>query len=345
MTFNDYEVFKIERESKNISSFYLKPLNGIILPDYLPGQYITIKVRPKGQNKTISRNYTLSDKPGLDYYKISVKKEQKGLVSSFLHDEIKVGAILKVSAPAGNFYLSGHENTPVVMISGGVGITPLMSMLEYIAEHQPKRRVHFFHTSKNENLQPMGERLKKIAGNNININLFIHHTQPLEEEIQGVDYDYAGVIGPDHLMRHINEITQSSYYICGPISFMQDMSGHLTALGVANEQMHFEWFENPHKTHIENKSAEKTLNQGHQVHFIKSGLKTIWNMSHQNLLNLAESLGIEAANSCRMGTCATCETKIISGETIYDPEPFIEPSPGSIYICCAKPKTDIKLNL
>ncbi|MBU2525388.1 MAG: 2Fe-2S iron-sulfur cluster binding domain-containing protein [Bacteroidetes bacterium] len=345
MNFYDYRVSKVLKESKNISSYYLKPLNGDLLPSFLPGQFITVKIHLKGQDKAVTRNYTLSDKPGMDYYRITVKKEPKGLVSTFLHDEISVGSRLKVSAPSGNFYLSQGMDTPVVMISGGVGITPMMSMIEYIAEHQPQRKVYFYHSSKNKDLQPMGERLKKLSSKNGNINLYVHHTQPLENEIRGVNYDESTIIDLNHFKKNIKEIEQCSFYICGPVSFMHDMSNHLTAMGVAKNKINFERFDNPDRINIQNTSIVQTNTEEPEVYFLKSGLKTFWNIKHENLLTLAESLGIEAPSSCRMGTCASCETEIHSGETVYEPEPFVEARPGNVFICCAKPKTHITLNL
>lgn len=199
MKFQHYTVDKIIRESSTILSFFLKSKDGEPLPDYKPGQFITIQVQPPGFAKPIARNYTLSDRPGRGYYRITVKKESAGAVSRFLHEQIEPGDLVKASRPAGEFYLDEDSPAPIVLLSGGVGITPMMSMLEHLVFTHSKRKVYFLHSSINKEVRPMVERLSEIKERHTNVLITTNHSQPIRGERQGVNYDVEGVITSDQL--------------------------------------------------------------------------------------------------------------------------------------------------
>lgn len=341
--YSDFLVDKVVQESSSIRSFYLIRKDGQRLAAFLPGQFVTILVTPDGSGP-VSRNYTLSDRPGLDYYRITVKKEADGLVSSFLHHHISEGDILKVSPPAGDFYLNHQDISPVVLISGGVGITPMLSMLEYIAAHQPGRTVYFLHSSTNRILQPMGERLKLFKKQYPDFIIKVYHSQPLKSEKQGVDYDAAGLMDLDFLKDTVITPGGGTYYLCGPYSFMQAMFEQLMVLGADASQVKYEFFGNARKL-----GSAITMNNtkkvNYRVHFMKSNLAAVWTGEHQSLLELSETAGVQAPYSCRMGSCSTCETGLMEGKVNYDPEPFLEVQEGRILLCCSQPISDLKLDL
>lgn len=342
--FNDFVINKIVKESNTIKSFYLVPKSGQELAPYLPGQFVTVLISTDNQKQPIARNYTLSDRPDLGYYRITVKREASGLVSSHLTDKVSVGDIIQVSEPTGNFYLDVQSDDPVLLLSGGVGITPMMGMLEYMARNQNNRKVLFLHSSTNKEVRPMAKRLLEIKEQNHNFNINIHHSRPISSELKGIEYDNDGIITFGFLKKSLHALGNVTCYLCGPSKFMETMFEHLKILGIQESNIKYEFFGDSRKLGIlknfnaENKNLQKVI-------FSKSNITATWENEKQSILELAESLGIIAQSSCRMGTCATCETKLLHGEIGYDPEPFIDPQEGHILICCSQPLSDVNLYL
>ncbi|MGH1338679.1 MAG: FAD-binding oxidoreductase [Aureispira sp.] len=338
--FYPFYIDNIVQESTTIKSFYLKRKDGTILPKYFPGQFVAVQIQSEG--KRLSRNYTLSDAPNKDYYRLTIKREALGVVSRYFHDDCKVGSILELSDPMGKFHLDTSSTKPVVLLSGGVGITPMMSMLEFISTASTSQKVHFIHSSLYQTVQPFANRLSVLKQQNSNLTCTIFHTSPLETEEVEKDYDYRGVVNKAILAETLE--TQSDYFLCGPIPFMEAMYMHLTNLGVSSSAIHYEFFgeEVPLGKTPNFKDSKK---QTHKVLFTTSNLEVKWEDNAQSILDLAESKGLTPANSCRMGTCSTCECTLLSGSIAYDPEPFMEAEEGKILLCCAKPTSDIQLEL
>lgn len=163
MEYKNFLIDKIVVESSTIKSFYLKPVDGSEPKKYLPGQFVSVKVKPVGYQKTIVRNYTLSDAANKSYFRLTIKREKNGIVSRYFHDEIELGDKIEVSSPAGQFHLRNNDAKPVVFLSGGVGITPMLSMLEEIVGNESSREVFFLHSSLNKSVQPMMVRLQEIS--------------------------------------------------------------------------------------------------------------------------------------------------------------------------------------
>lgn len=343
MNFRNFIVYKIIQESSTIRSFYLKPQDNGELDKYLPGQFITLQIYSEDSKKTIYRSYSLSDHPENDYYRISVKKESNGFISKFLHEEVEQNHILKVSRPTGKFYLNNEKTVPVVMLSGGVGITPMLSMLEHLIYANSKSSIFFIHSSKNKDVQPMAKRLSEIKRSYSNILINIHHSNPLSNEKQGIDFDNKGKISIDYLKKTLEQPSHCIYYLCGPQAFMQEMYNYLILLEVDESKIHYEFFGNAQKlgaTTINNK-----VKKGFRINFAKTNKLAGWNENYNSILELAESVDIFPDNECRMGTCLTCETKLYNGKVKYDPEPFMEAQEGRILICCSQPETDLTIDL
>ena len=241
--YRNFKVIKKEVESDVITSFYLQPEDGEAFPSYQPGQYITVKAVIDGENYNHLRQYSLSCAPGGEFYRISVKREDafedqpKGVVSSFLHEHINEGDILPISAPAGDFFLDAEDTRPLVLMSGGVGLTPMISMLETAIKEQPEREVIYIHAAKSSKFHAMKERVKEIAGQNNHVKSYTVYDSPSE----GDSFDKAGRIDYDWLSS-ILPTNDAAFYFCGPKGFMRAMYQHLKAYQVNDTDIHFEIF-------------------------------------------------------------------------------------------------------
>jgi nitric oxide dioxygenase len=243
--FRSFIVDRKVKESDVITSFYLKPEDNKEIAHFLPGQYISIKLEIQGEEFTHIRQYSLSDAPGKDYYRISVKREAgtanpDGMVSNYLHDTVTEGEILKVSAPAGDFVLDTEKNTPVVLLSGGVGLTPMLSMLKTVVEVQPERNVTFIHAAANGNVHALRGEVDSLSALD-NVNSFFFYDSPTEEDRQNNSFDVEGYVTQDWLVNNIPTL-DADFYFCGPVPFMKSINTSLKNLGVAEERIHYEFF-------------------------------------------------------------------------------------------------------
>ncbi|MEH7118890.1 NO-inducible flavohemoprotein [Neobacillus vireti] len=232
-------------ESDVITSFYLKPEDRGQIAGFIPGQYISIKLEIEGEKFTHIRQYSLSDAPGKGYYRISVKKEAgtanpDGMVSNYLHDKVNEGDILNVSAPAGDFVLDTNKDTPVVLLSGGVGLTPMMSMLKTVVEVQPGRKVTFVHAAANSNVHALGDEVKALSGLDY-VKSYVFYDAPTEEDRLNKRFDVEGYVTRDWLKEN-TALEEADFYFCGPVPFMKSVNRSLKELGVNESRIHFEFF-------------------------------------------------------------------------------------------------------
>jgi nitric oxide dioxygenase len=243
--FRNFIVDRKVVESEVITSFYLKPEDNKGIADFTPGQYISIKLEIAGEKFTHIRQYSLSDAPGKDYYRISVKREAgtanpDGMVSNYLHNGVSQGDILKVSAPAGDFVLDTEKNTPVVLLSGGVGLTPMMSMLKTVVEVQPERKVTFVHAAANGNVHALRDEVEEVSKLE-NVHSYFFYDSPTEEDRKNNRFDVEGYVTREWLKENIT-IKDADFYFCGPVPFMKAINRSLKELGVNQERIHFEFF-------------------------------------------------------------------------------------------------------
>ncbi|MEK5521778.1 NO-inducible flavohemoprotein [Heyndrickxia sp. FSL W8-0423] len=239
--FKDFTVVKKEQESNVITSFYLQPKDGSGVTTYEPGQYLTIRVKIPGEEYTLNRQYSLSCAPGHDYYRISVKKEKdfdpNGKVSNYLHDHVNEGDTVEVSAPSGIFTLNMEETAPIALISGGVGLTPMMSMLETLADTGSKREIYFIHAARNEEFHAFKDDVEEITARLENGHAYYGYEKPLNAN---GDHHFEGYLSKSFLENIINEETIT--YICGPVPFLKNAVRILTELGVKDENIRYEFF-------------------------------------------------------------------------------------------------------
>ncbi|MCF3944774.1 NO-inducible flavohemoprotein [Oceanobacillus alkalisoli] len=241
--YRDFKVMKKVKESNVITSFYLEPADGNPFPGYKAGQYITVKVDIEGEPYTHQRQYSLSCAPDEGMYRISVKREDgtadipAGIVSSYLHEHVEEGNMLSISAPSGEFYLDTEDTRPLVLLSGGVGLTPMMSMLETVIKEQPERKVTYIHAAQNGNVHAMKDRVNEITESHNNVNSYVVYDRPETDD----QYDKLGHIDTEWLST-ILPTTDAAYYFCGPKGFMRAAYKILKEYGVAEEDIHFEIF-------------------------------------------------------------------------------------------------------
>ena len=232
-TFKEFTIADKVVESDVITSFYLKPVDGQPLPSYKPGQYITIRVTIPGDEYTLNRQYSLSQAPTGDSYRISVKREDEcnphGKVSVFLHREMNVGDTIEASVPAGDFHLNTDSDAPVTLISGGVGVTPMMSMYDFIAQNTPERQVAFLHAARTRKHQAFNEVITKLNAELPTSNYAVLYSE-----------EGDGFINREFLTSNV--IEGSDVYVCGPTAFMQAVIKDLHAMGIPEEKIHFEFF-------------------------------------------------------------------------------------------------------
>ncbi|WP_079529021.1 NO-inducible flavohemoprotein [Halobacillus hunanensis] len=243
---NDYREFRIVRkvkESDVITSFYMEPVDGGELSDYKPGQYITIKAEIPGEEHTHLRQYSLSDSPGKGYYRISVKREDEiggnpaGIVSSFLHNQIETGDVVSISAPAGDFHLNTESENPVVLVSGGVGLTPLMSMLKTSTMKQTGRDIYFIHAARNGSVHAFKEDMREVVLDYPSVKAYTIYEDPSEQDS---GYDKTGYIDLEWLQENVPQ--QADFYYCGPEGFMKAVHHSLKAWGIPEERRNYEFF-------------------------------------------------------------------------------------------------------
>ncbi|MBF0280885.1 MAG: 2Fe-2S iron-sulfur cluster binding domain-containing protein [SAR324 cluster bacterium] len=353
-----FEVHKkiYECEDQEIFSLYLLPHDQKPLPPFKPGQYLTFRIqvsdRSKGDKNTV-RCYSLSDSPNKDYYRVSIKRMPSppdhpdaapGKCSNYIHDSVQEGGIIDVKAPNGKFYLDTSRQSPVVLIGGGVGITPILSMLNTVADQGFNREVWLFYGLRNSQKHCMKDHLNQIAREHDNLHLHICYSRPLESDIKGEDYQHGQWITVD-LFKRLLPSNNYDYYLCGPGPMMESLINGLGEWGVPDENIHCESF-GPAGFKKGKKSShlESTPDLEYQVKFSKSEQLLKWNSEAESLLVLGENNDISMDSGCRSGNCGTCLVAIKSGEFDYTTKPDYECEAGTMLTCCAIPISDIDID-
>jgi len=365
--FRTFVVKRKQPESQTVTSFYLAPQDGGLLPAYRPGQFLGFRLEVPGVDAPVVRTYTLSDAPGDGrHYRLSIKREPAppgdravppGLSSNHFHDNVRVGSTLQVRAPAGDFYLR-DGGRPVVLLSGGVGLTPMISMLNHLVADGDKRRVWFIHGVRNGAEHAFGPHVRELAGKHANVGVHIAYLEPRPADEPGRDYDSSGVITLDLLQRLLPG-PGCDFYLCGPPPFMKALFNALLDWGAAEDRIYYEFF-GPATVLKEDKAAAgnpapptaaaapdsaAAVSAAVAVTFQRSGLTVPWDPKAGSILDLAEANGLTPAFSCRSGVCHTCMCGLIEGEVEYvDDGVFLPDDPDQVLICSSRPKTDVTVD-
>jgi len=348
-----FAIAKKVAECEDVHAFYLKPHDGRPLPAFKPGQYLTFQLDLPGRDKPLIRCYSLSDSPK-DHYRVTVKKEKAppnkpgvppGLGSSFFADVLQEGDILNVKAPAGHFFLDMTKSNPVVLIAGGVGITPMLSMANAIAASGSKREAWFFFGVRNRREHIHKAELEKLAAENENIHLHVCYSKPGEQDIKDRDYHHEGRVGIE-LLKELLPSNNFEYYLCGNGAFMKSITDGLEAWGVPDKDVHFEAFG---PATVKKKTAAPTVEETTHlakinVTFARSGNTVRWEPAAENILEFARSQGVKIDSGCCAGSCGSCVVAIKSGEVNYLKTPDAPPDAGTCLTCVCRPKGDLVLD-
>jgi uncharacterized protein len=349
--FRKFKVVSKVQETFDITSFYLAPHDGKELPGFLPGQYLTFQIPLPSQPQPVVRCYSLSDSPyHPDRYRVSIKRvlgprddpsAPPGLVSNYFHDSLHENDIVDVKAPSGHFHLTMTKKTPVVLLAGGVGITPMMSMLNAITEMGSQREVWFFLGVRNKKEHVMKDHLEMVARENENVNLRVFYSAPAETDVFDEDYHVKGRVNVENF-KPILPSSNFDFYICAPPPMVKDLRTDLAGWGVPKKNIHFEAF-GP-ATVKKCKEETKESNVKLSIQFEKSGKTLAWDTKSGSLLDFAEANGIPIDSGCRAGNCGTCLTAIKSGNVELVGEPGSEPEAGSCLACISVPKNNMTLD-
>jgi hypothetical protein len=355
---NGLRKFTIARknpECDDVFAFYLKPHDGRPLPAFKPGQYLTFQLDLPGRDKPLVRCYSLSDGPHQkDYYRVTIKKEKAppdkpdlppGAGSSYFADVVKEGDILNVKAPTGHFCLDMTKMNPVVLIAGGVGITPMLSMANTIAASGSKREAWFFFGVRNQREHIHKAELEKLAAENDNIHLHVCYSKPGDKDVRGRDYHHEGRVGIE-LLKELLPSNNFEYYLCGSGAFMKSLTDGLEAWGVPDKDVYFEAFG---PATVKKKTAAPTVEEtAHlakiNITFGRSGKTVRWEPSAGNILEFAIAQGVKIDSGCCAGSCGSCVVAIKSGSVNYLKKPDMEPEAGTCLTCVCRPKNDLVLD-
>jgi ferredoxin-NADP reductase/MOSC domain-containing protein YiiM len=348
--FRQMRVARIRKESDNVTSFVLAPIDGEPIPDFQAGQFVVLRLHSGPNKPTVLRSYSLSDLPGADHLRISVKRELNGIGSSFLCSCTEEGDVLDVSAPRGSFTLRPSAN-PVVVLSAGVGATPVMSMLHSLAAENSKREIWWIYGARNRAGHPFAEESRSLLKQLARGREYIVYSRPAASDQVGADFDAPGHIDTA-LLERIGVPQGSDFYLCGPSSFLQNMRDGLRNRGVPAENVHMEIFGSleaitpgmaqvDHTPHL----PQGPPGSGPPVSFARSGITVAWDPKFGSLLELAEACDVPVKWSCRTGVCHTCMTGLTDGSIVYNPEPLERPAPGNVLVCCSQPNADVTLDL
>ena len=340
-------------ECEGVCSFYYAPHDGQPLPPFLPGQYLTFQLNIPGVAKPVTRCYSLSDSPNHpDYYRVTVKQippprnapdAPPGLVSGYFHQQLQAADIVDVKAPGGHFYLDVEHPGQVVLIGGGIGLTPALSMLNYIVASGSARETWMFYGIRNGTEHVMKDHIQQIADQHENIHLHVCYSNPDDVDHAGVDYHHAERVTVD-LFKRLLPSNNYDYYMCGPGPMMDSVTIDLAAWGVPKSKIHFEAFGPATVKRVSHADTETIGASGFKISFSRSNKELKWDGISGSILEFAEANDIEMDSGCRAGNCGTCITAIRSGSVEYLSEPGAPIEDGSCLTCISIPKSPITLD-
>ena len=358
-TWKDWRNFVVARkvkESQEITSFYLKPQDKVELPDFQPGQFLTIKLDIPEQPRPVIRTYSLSDYNNTDgYYRLSIKKEgtprgldvPPGVASNFMHDVVEEGSIIPAKPPNGKFVIDVQSSVPAVLISNGVGITPMIAMAKACTKLNPNRHLWFLHGARNGDYHAFSDAILALGRENPNLHIHYKYSRPRPEDAGF--YHSDGYIDKElletQIIREIQQIygaNNAEYFLCGSPAFMDSLRSGLEELGVSEDKVFFESFSKGGQTKGKTQpvTTDSVEIDSAEIVFAASEKTLTWQKGNGTILEFAEENGINPPYSCRQGICLTCMCEIQEGEVEYVEPPTNEPDEGSVLICISQPKTN-----
>ena len=349
--FRPLRVARTNRESSSVVSLVLEPVDGRPLTVPLPGQFVVVRLRPQADAPPVLRCYSLSDLPDAGHYRIAIKEEPHGIASTYLSRHLRAGDVLDVSAPRGAFILQPGE-LPVVLLSAGVGVTPVMAMLHALAAQASPRPVWWIHGARNRLDHPFAREARDMLAKLPHARSYVQYSRPDAADRLGVDFDAAGRLTAT-VLEKLGVPRESDFYLCGPPAFLEDFKAGLAGWGVAPDRVHTEIFGSGKSITPGVKEAPRrrphapagSPGKGPRISFARAGLTVSWDPKFQSLLELAEACDVPVRWACRTGVCHTCECGLISGSVKYDPEPLDPPAAGNLLTCCSRPREDLVIDI
>jgi MOSC domain-containing protein YiiM/ferredoxin-NADP reductase len=350
--FQPLRVSRIERECLDVISLSLEPMDRRRLTMPLAGQFVVLRFRPKPDGPLLFRSYSLSGPLSDAHYRVSVKVEPNGTAGSYLNSIVRAGDVLDVSEPRGSFTLQSGDG-PAVLLSAGIGATPVLAMLHALAATASPREIWWLHGARNGKSHSFATEVRQLLGKLARGRSRVWYSRPDADDRVGQDYDAKGRLGMNDL-QDLRVPRDGDFYLCGPSSFLGDLMMGLTAWGVPADRIHSEVFSGgpslmpgvvsspvraPHQ-------PAGTPGAGPLVSFARSGITVRWRPSEdQSLLELAEACDVPVRWSCRTGVCHNCESGLISGSVGYQPDPLDPPAEGNVLICCSRPQGDVVIDI
>jgi ferredoxin-NADP reductase/MOSC domain-containing protein YiiM len=350
--FTALTVTAIERESADVLSVSLQSADGAALPEALPGQYLVLRLQLSAEAAPLFRSYSLSGPASTRRYRISVKIEADGVAGPYLQKTLRVGDTINVSAPRGNFILQ-QGAAPVVLLSAGIGVTPVLAMLHALSAQHSSRSVLWLHAARDGAHHPFAAEVSRLLLMLPKARRYICYSQPRPEDAPGRNFDAAGHLSEEALTA-LGLSPEAQIYLCGPNRFMAEVKAMLGRCGIPAGQIHTEIFtgsptRNPGVVTVAARAPHLPATPaqgGPLVSFARSSIAVHWQDSaYQSLLELAEACDVPVRWSCRSGVCHNCESGLVSGDVDYRPDPLERPAAGNVLLCCSRPTRDVVLDL
>ena len=348
--FRPFLVSRKISESGTVTSLILDPTDQHPVAAALPGQFIVVRLGPSAA-PAMTRSYSLSSRSDAASYRVSIKREAHGAASRYIAEVLRIGDVVEVGAPRGSFTLR-QDARPIVLLSAGIGATPVLAMLQALAAEGATREVWWLHGTRNGHEHAFAAEVRGLLAGLAHHRSHICYSAPDPGDRAGTDFDTAGHLDA-RLLQSLDVPRDADFYICGPAAFMTDLAAGLGALGVAPDHIYTELFgTKPSLTpgiaaapRIAAHLPAGAPGPGPMVSFVRSGLNVCWGPAYASLLELAEACDVPVRWSCRTGVCHNCESGLVAGEVSYAPDPLDPAADGNVLICCARPQGDVVVDL
>ncbi len=350
--FRPLKVARMDRESSSVVSLVLEPVDGRPLTVPLPGQFVVLRLRPQADAPPVLRSYSLSDLPDAGRYRITIKEEPHGIASTYLSTQLRDRRCPGCQRAPRRLHPAAAASCPVVLLSAGVGVTPVMAMLHALAAQASPRPVWWIYGARNRLDHPFAREARDLLAKLPHARSHVQYSRPDATDRLGVDFDAAGRLTVT-VLEKLGVPRESDFYLCGPAAFLEDFTAGLAGWGVARDRVHTEIFGSGKSITPGVKEAPRRLphapagspGKGPRISFARAGLTVSWDPKFQSLLELAEACDVPVRWSCRTGVCHTCECGLISGSVKYDPEPLEPPAAGNLLTCCSRPREDLVIDI
>ena len=334
-----YRVADVRPESRTVCSFELVPTGRRRIASARAGQFVTVRADVPGAGRTL-RSYSLSRPRDGGGLRISIKREPDGLMSRHLHGSLEAGSIVDLAGPSGAFVLGTEPCRPIVLMSAGIGVTPVLAMLHAVAERHPHRELWWIHGARNGREHAFRGEVRALLGRLGHARSHVRYSRPEPVDIPGRDFDAEGRLTPGAVLS-LGVPLDAEFRICGAPAFVGDLADGLRRAGVRPADIRSESFGG---TPAAPAPAVPSAEGGPSVVFARSSIAASWDGAHATLLDLAEAHAVPASPGCRVGACHGCRATVLDGAVRHDPEPLEPPPPGSALLCCARPEGDVVLD-